>query len=103
MEQQAPAPRDNHFFKAFLPGLVLGLIVGSLAGAFLPGILGAGGLPELKRPTPAEEVAPRTGPRDEAAPPQDAAPPASTEEVVPPAERAPAPPPASQPAPADPR
>jgi len=57
------AANDNHsgsFSHAFLPGLILGLVIGAVAGAFLPDFIGGS-----KIPTPSGEITPRdAGPRD---------------------------------------
>ena len=49
-------PSSGTFMKAFVPGLVLGLIVGGLAGAVLVPMLGEG--PKLSNAAPANPSKP---------------------------------------------
>ncbi len=48
------------FTRAFLPGLILGLVVGGLAGAFLPDILGSKSISPIER-DPNSAPMPREG------------------------------------------
>ena len=57
--------RDNSFTKAFLPGLILGIVVGGFAGAYLTGAGGetiqpkaVNGQPAPQRPRDAMEAPP---------------------------------------------
>lgn len=49
MADQSNSDASGAFTRAFLPGLILGLVVGGLAGAFLPDILGSKSLSPIER------------------------------------------------------
>ncbi len=84
MAEESTAPRPtsgDSFAKAFLPGLILGLVIGGAAGAFLPDLLSSRPtLPTAPAPTgprpprdqaPKEEQTPETGDPDKQGPPAD--------------------------------
>lgn len=39
------AQKNSSFANAFVPGLILGLVIGAAAGAFLPDLLGGSNIP----------------------------------------------------------
>lgn len=67
MAEATPANPQNAspFTKYFLPGLVLGLIVGAFAGVVLTPILGGNPLPKPTGISPSTTHVPREGERDE--------------------------------------
>jgi hypothetical protein len=76
-------PKDNHsgsFAQAFVPGLILGLVIGALAGAFLPDLFSGPSIP-----APTGEPGPAYEDRDRL---EGAAPitPEEAEEIVEPAD-----------------
>ncbi|MCC6426687.1 MAG: hypothetical protein IT435_07680 [Phycisphaerales bacterium] len=71
------------FAKAFLPGLVVGLVVGGFAGAFLAGLGGPGNVQAVTRSNEPIDVGPRIH-SEERENPADA--PASAENPAPPAD-----------------
>jgi hypothetical protein len=53
---------SNSFAQAFLPGLILGLVIGAAAGAFLPDLLGGNKIPAASgHATPGQAPTERDG------------------------------------------
>jgi hypothetical protein len=96
------APKSSGFTNRFLPGLVAGLIIGGLAGAFIPSAMESiSGPPNPSGGKPTRPGTPneREGRPGASAPAAPAAQPAAPTDTKPP-EPKPAPAPAAAPAPA---